>query len=106
MPTSFAGHCLFTCKNCNSTRLWKGWEVENKFLVYTEVGNPLIGWTSTGDPLSYVGEAGLSFDSVDATNAFAEKHVKEKTVMKDIKLIRFLEKKSKESQPGLIFWNG
>ncbi|KAG5612959.1 hypothetical protein H5410_024240 [Solanum commersonii] len=40
----------------------------------SEWENPLIGWTSTGDPLSYVGEAGLLFDSVDATNAFAEKH--------------------------------
>ncbi|KAK4722663.1 hypothetical protein R3W88_012896 [Solanum pinnatisectum] len=57
-------HCLFTCKNCNSTRLWKGWKV----------GNPLIRWTSTGDPLSYTDEIGLSFDSVDTTNAFAEKH--------------------------------
>ncbi|KAK6792672.1 hypothetical protein RDI58_011753 [Solanum bulbocastanum] len=65
-------------------------ESGNKFLVYTEFctarkhffqhaqhlrwENPLIRWTSTGDPLSYTGETGLSFDSVDATNAFAEKH--------------------------------
>lgn len=36
--------------------------------------NPLIGWTSTGDPLSSIGEAGLSFDIVDATKTYAEKH--------------------------------
>lgn len=39
-----------------------------------------MGWTSTGDPLSNVGEAGLSFDSVEAAKAFAEKHGWEYTV--------------------------
>lgn len=32
-----SGHYLFTCQNCKPTRLWKGWKVENKFLVHTEV---------------------------------------------------------------------
>ncbi|CAL5332542.1 unnamed protein product [Camellia sinensis] len=36
--------------------------------------NPLMGWTSTGDPYANVGDAGLSFDSEEAAKAFAEKH--------------------------------
>ncbi|KAJ0654279.1 putative NADH dehydrogenase ubiquinone Fe-S protein 4 [Helianthus annuus] len=36
--------------------------------------NPLMRWTSTGDPYANVGEAGLSFNSVEAAKAFAEKH--------------------------------
>ncbi|KAK2985602.1 hypothetical protein RJ640_006865 [Escallonia rubra] len=36
--------------------------------------NPLMGWTSTGDPYANVGEAGLSFDSEEAAKEFAEKH--------------------------------
>ncbi|KAL8199567.1 hypothetical protein R6Q57_013135 [Mikania cordata] len=36
--------------------------------------NPLMGWTSTGDPYANVGDAGLSFNSEEAAKAFAEKH--------------------------------
>ncbi|KAK6117397.1 hypothetical protein DH2020_048853 [Rehmannia glutinosa] len=36
--------------------------------------NPLMGWTSTGDPYANVGDAGLSFDSKEAAIAFAERH--------------------------------
>ncbi|EXB94036.1 NADH dehydrogenase [ubiquinone] iron-sulfur protein 4 [Morus notabilis] len=36
--------------------------------------NPLMGWTSTGDPYANVGDAALSFDSEEAARAFAEKH--------------------------------
>ncbi|KAG0499692.1 hypothetical protein HPP92_003967 [Vanilla planifolia] len=36
--------------------------------------NPLMGWTSTGDPYAHVGESALYFDSEDAAKAFAEKH--------------------------------
>uniref|UniRef100_A0A804QDG8 NADH dehydrogenase [ubiquinone] iron-sulfur protein 4, mitochondrial n=1 Tax=Zea mays TaxID=4577 RepID=A0A804QDG8_MAIZE len=36
--------------------------------------NPLMGWTSTGDPYANVGEAGLTFDSAESAKAFAEKH--------------------------------
>lgn len=42
--------------------------------------NPLMGWTSTGDPYAYVGEAALCFDSEAAARAFAEKHGWEYTV--------------------------
>lgn len=36
--------------------------------------NPLMGWTSTGDPYANVGDAALSFDSEEAAKAFAERH--------------------------------
>ncbi|CAA6653560.1 unnamed protein product [Spirodela intermedia] len=36
--------------------------------------NPLMGWTSTGDPYANVGDAGLSFNSSEAAASFAEKH--------------------------------
>ncbi|CAM0906517.1 unnamed protein product [Alopecurus aequalis] len=44
--------------------------------------NPLMGWTSTGDPYANVGEAGLTFDSADSAKAFAEKHGWEYVVRK------------------------
>ncbi|XAR57707.1 NADH dehydrogenase [Bertholletia excelsa] len=44
--------------------------------------NPLMGWTSTGDPYANVGDAGLGFDSEEAAKAFAEKHGWEYTVRK------------------------
>lgn len=36
--------------------------------------NPLMGWTSTGDPYANVGEAGIYFKSKEAAQSFAEKH--------------------------------
>jgi len=36
--------------------------------------NPLMGWTSTGDPYANVGDAGFSFDSEEAARSFAERH--------------------------------
>uniref|UniRef100_A0A164UD76 NADH dehydrogenase [ubiquinone] iron-sulfur protein 4, mitochondrial n=1 Tax=Daucus carota subsp. sativus TaxID=79200 RepID=A0A164UD76_DAUCS len=36
--------------------------------------NPLMGWTSSGDPYSHVGESALNFDSEDAAKSFAERH--------------------------------
>ncbi|KAE9457252.1 hypothetical protein C3L33_10845, partial [Rhododendron williamsianum] len=44
--------------------------------------NPLMGWTSTGDPYANVGDAGLSFDSEEAAKAFAEKYGWEYVVKK------------------------
>ncbi|CAK9161583.1 unnamed protein product [Ilex paraguariensis] len=44
--------------------------------------NPLMGWTSTGDPYANVGDAALSFDSEEAAKEFAEKHGWEYTVKK------------------------
>ncbi|XP_071711750.1 NADH dehydrogenase [ubiquinone] iron-sulfur protein 4, mitochondrial-like [Rutidosis leptorrhynchoides] len=48
------------------------WKIN--FLSTQKWDNPLMGWTSTGDPYANVGEAGLSFNSVEAAKAFAEKH--------------------------------
>ncbi|KAL5559184.1 hypothetical protein UlMin_035395 [Ulmus minor] len=48
------------------------WRID--FLSTQKWENPLMGWTSTGDPLSYVGEAALSFDSAEAAMEFALKH--------------------------------
>ncbi|KAG0622085.1 hypothetical protein M758_3G071100 [Ceratodon purpureus] len=36
--------------------------------------NPLMGWTSTGDPYHSVGEASLNFDSKERAVEFAEKY--------------------------------
>ncbi|XP_009362586.2 NADH dehydrogenase [ubiquinone] iron-sulfur protein 4, mitochondrial [Pyrus x bretschneideri] len=36
--------------------------------------NPLMGWTSTGDPYAHVGDSTLGFDSEDAAKSFAERH--------------------------------
>ncbi|KAI5012395.1 hypothetical protein ZWY2020_024529 [Hordeum vulgare] len=44
--------------------------------------NPLMGWTSTGDPYANVGEAGLTFDSAESAKAFADKHGWEYVVRK------------------------
>ncbi|XP_057727222.1 NADH dehydrogenase [ubiquinone] iron-sulfur protein 4, mitochondrial-like [Arachis stenosperma] len=56
------------------------WKMD--FLSTQKWENPLMGWTSTGDPYSYVGEAALSFDSEAAARAFAEKHGWDYTVKK------------------------
>ncbi|XP_024516102.1 NADH dehydrogenase [ubiquinone] iron-sulfur protein 4, mitochondrial [Selaginella moellendorffii] len=42
--------------------------------------DPLMGWTSTSDPLAYVGDAALSFDSKESAIEFAAKHGWEYTV--------------------------
>ena len=42
--------------------------------------NPLMGWTSTGDPYANVGDSALSFDSQEAAVSFAERHGWEYTV--------------------------
>ncbi|KAJ7944533.1 NADH dehydrogenase [ubiquinone] iron-sulfur protein 4, mitochondrial [Quillaja saponaria] len=48
------------------------WKIN--FLSTQKWENPLMGWTSTGDPYSHVGDSALSFDSEEAAKAFAEKH--------------------------------
>lgn len=56
------------------------WKIN--FLSTQKWENPLMGWTSTGDPYANVGEAGLSFDSEAAARAFTEKHGWEYVVKK------------------------
>ncbi|XP_028772774.1 NADH dehydrogenase [ubiquinone] iron-sulfur protein 4, mitochondrial-like [Neltuma alba] len=48
------------------------WKIN--FLSTQKWENPLMGWTSTGDPYANVGDSALSFDSEEAAKAFAEKH--------------------------------
>ncbi|XP_058080549.1 NADH dehydrogenase [ubiquinone] iron-sulfur protein 4, mitochondrial isoform X2 [Magnolia sinica] len=48
------------------------WKIN--FLSTQKWENPLMGWTSTGDPYANVGDAALGFDSEEAAKAFAEKH--------------------------------
>ncbi|KAH9663977.1 NADH dehydrogenase iron-sulfur protein 4 [Citrus sinensis] len=48
------------------------WKIN--FMSTQKWENPLMGWTSTGDPYANVGDAGLSFDSKEAAREFAERH--------------------------------
>ncbi|XP_022739448.1 NADH dehydrogenase [ubiquinone] iron-sulfur protein 4, mitochondrial-like [Durio zibethinus] len=48
------------------------WKIN--FMSTQKWENPLMGWTSTGDPYANVGDSALSFDSEEAAKSFAEKH--------------------------------
>lgn len=48
------------------------WKIN--FLSTQKWENPLMGWTSTGDPYANLGEAGLTFDTEEAARSFAERH--------------------------------
>ncbi|CAA2979309.1 NADH dehydrogenase [ubiquinone] iron-sulfur 4, mitochondrial [Olea europaea subsp. europaea] len=48
------------------------WKID--FMSTQKWENPLMGWTSTGDPYANVGDSALSFDSEEAAIAFAKKH--------------------------------
>ncbi|KAK3002499.1 hypothetical protein RJ639_021485 [Escallonia herrerae] len=50
--------------------------------LFPEWENPLMGWTSTGDPYSHVGDSALGFDTQEDAVAFAERHGWEYTVRK------------------------
>ncbi|XP_038881462.1 NADH dehydrogenase [ubiquinone] iron-sulfur protein 4, mitochondrial [Benincasa hispida] len=56
------------------------WKIN--FMSTQKWENPLMGWTSTGDPYANVGDSALSFDSEEAAKAFAEKHGWEYVVQK------------------------
>nr|GLL38989.1 NADH dehydrogenase [ubiquinone] iron-sulfur protein 4, mitochondrial [Ipomoea trifida] len=56
------------------------WKIN--FLSTQKWENPLMGWTSTGDPYANVGDAALTFDSEEAAKSFAERHGWEYTVKK------------------------
>ncbi|CAN4083035.1 unnamed protein product [Withania somnifera] len=66
------------------------WKIN--FLSTQKWENPLMGWTSTGDPYANVGDSALSFESEEAAKAFAEKHGWEYTVIIEFLtlLMRFL----------------
>ncbi|XP_060194724.1 NADH dehydrogenase [ubiquinone] iron-sulfur protein 4, mitochondrial [Lycium barbarum] len=48
------------------------WKIN--FMSTQKWENPLMGWTSTGDPYANVGDSALTFESEEAAKAFAEKH--------------------------------
>ncbi|XP_022775104.1 NADH dehydrogenase [ubiquinone] iron-sulfur protein 4, mitochondrial-like isoform X2 [Durio zibethinus] len=56
------------------------WKIN--FMSTQKWENPLMGWTSTGDPYANVGDSALSFDSEGAAKSFAEKHGWEYVVKK------------------------
>ncbi|KAL3525590.1 hypothetical protein ACH5RR_013962 [Cinchona calisaya] len=56
------------------------WKIN--FMSTQKWENPLMGWTSTGDPYSNVGDSALSFDSEEAAKEFAERHGWDYTVKK------------------------
>ncbi|KAG6395904.1 hypothetical protein SASPL_142037 [Salvia splendens] len=55
------------------------WKIN--FLSTQKWENPLMGWTSTGDPYANVGDSALSFDSQEAAVSFAERHGWEYTAL-------------------------
>ncbi|BBN20011.1 NADH dehydrogenase (ubiquinone) Fe-S protein 4 [Marchantia polymorpha subsp. ruderalis] len=50
--------------------------------------NPLMGWTSTGDPYHAVGEAALYFDTKEAAMEFASKYGWEYTIREPKQVIQ------------------
>ncbi|KAK2965536.1 hypothetical protein RJ640_030584 [Escallonia rubra] len=56
------------------------WKIN--FMSTQKWENPLMGWTSTGDPYSHVGDSALGFDTQEDAVAFAERHGWEYTVRK------------------------
>ncbi|KMZ55972.1 NADH dehydrogenase (Ubiquinone) Fe-S protein 4 [Zostera marina] len=56
------------------------WKIN--FMSTQKWENPLMGWTSTGDPYANVGDSALSFDSEEAAKEFANKHGWDYTVKK------------------------
>ncbi|CAN6541978.1 unnamed protein product [Malus baccata var. baccata] len=60
-----------TASQQGSGKLGK-WKIN--FVSTQKWENPLMGWTSTGDPYAHVGDSTLGFDSEDAARSFAERH--------------------------------
>ncbi|XP_072052434.1 NADH dehydrogenase [ubiquinone] iron-sulfur protein 4, mitochondrial isoform X1 [Arachis hypogaea] len=48
------------------------WKIN--FLSTQKWENPLMGWTSTGDPYAHVGDSALYFDNEESAKEFAERH--------------------------------
>eukprot|EP00891_Asterochloris_glomerata_P006193 jgi/Astpho2/6193/Aster-x1353 len=69
-----------------------GWKIAFQNMQKWE--NPLIGWTSTADPVDTVARSGLEFGSREAAIAFADKHgweyeVREPTMKRTDRTKRF-----------------
>ncbi|KAL1316130.1 hypothetical protein HN51_068371 [Arachis hypogaea] len=56
------------------------WKIN--FLSTQKWENPLMGWTSTGDPYAHVGDSALYFDNEESAKEFAERHGWEYVVKK------------------------
>ncbi|KAF6173080.1 hypothetical protein GIB67_010000 [Kingdonia uniflora] len=56
------------------------WKIN--FMSTQKWENPLMGWTSTGDPYANVGEAGFYFDNEEAAKSFVKRHGWEYVVKK------------------------
>lgn len=56
------------------------WKIN--FLSTQKWENPLMGWTSTGDPYAHVGDSALCFDSEETAIEFAQRHGWDYTVKK------------------------
>ncbi|GFP90296.1 NADH dehydrogenase [ubiquinone] iron-sulfur protein 4 mitochondrial [Phtheirospermum japonicum] len=56
------------------------WKIN--FMSTQKWENPLMGWTSTGDPYANVGDSALSFESQEAAISFVERHGWDYTVKK------------------------
>ncbi|KAG9157407.1 hypothetical protein Leryth_010252 [Lithospermum erythrorhizon] len=67
---------LFSQKIETATQQGSGkvgkWKIN--FMSTQKWENPLMGWTSTGDPYANVGDSALSFDSEESAKEFAERH--------------------------------
>lgn len=64
-----------------------------------------MGWTSTGDPYSHVGDSALDFDTEEAAKEFAERHGWEYVVCfchSNIGHIKFYVFLSLQSAPVMI----
>ncbi|XWS29696.1 hypothetical protein CRYUN_Cryun24cG0052300 [Craigia yunnanensis] len=48
------------------------WKIN--FMSTQKWENPLMGWTSTGDPYANDGDSALSFDAEEDAKSFAERH--------------------------------
>lgn len=48
------------------------WKIN--FMSTEKWENPLMGWTSTGDPYAHLGDAALTFDSKESAIRFANKY--------------------------------
>ncbi|KAF9621165.1 hypothetical protein IFM89_016659 [Coptis chinensis] len=60
-----------TASQQGSGKLGK-WKIN--FMSTQKWENPLMGWTSTGDPYAHVGDSALGFDSEESAKAFADNH--------------------------------
>ncbi|KXZ44733.1 hypothetical protein GPECTOR_63g58 [Gonium pectorale] len=82
-----------TVDNASTTPVWK-----IEFETLSKWENPLMGWTSTADPLENVGRTALAFHTKEEAQRFCEKHGWGYTV--DEPNIRRITRQKRYSQYG------